>query len=164
MDRNEPRFIVLRNGMSCFVDSEDFEKLNKYKWYALYNKFTRNYYATRTINSGEKKCIVYMHRELVKLKKGYLVDHINHNTLDNRKCNLRSATHSQNQMNSKIRITNTSGFTGVSWISSRNKWSAMIMINKKAINLGRFLLKCQAVKARKEAEIKYFGEYRYNVK
>lgn len=63
-------------------------------------------------------------------------------------------------MNRSMRSDNTSGVTGVYWCKSRNKWNAEIRINSKKINLGYFINKEDAIKARKRAEIKYFGEYR----
>ena len=64
-------------------------------------------------------------------------------------------------MNNAPSKNNTSGKTGVSWNKSRMKWEAYIWHNKKKIFLGGYLSKEEAIAARKEAEIKYFGEYRY---
>ena len=71
-------------------------------------------------------------------------------------------TPSQNQMNSKLSSNNTSGVTGVYWVKKCNKWNANIKINNKYIHLGNFTDFDDAVKARKEAEQKYFGEYSYS--
>ena len=89
-----------------------------------------------------------------------MVDHINRNPLDNRKSNLRIVNNQQNSMNKGHQKRNTSGHKGVSWDKSRNKWYAYITVNYKLINLGRFNILEDAIKARKKAEIKYFGEYR----
>lgn len=88
------------------------------------------------------------------------IDHINGNPLDNRKCNLRFATQMQNCWNRKIKSTNTSGVTGVRREHKCNTWHAEIMVNYKIINLGNYKNKEDAIKARKKAEIKYYGEYR----
>ena len=88
------------------------------------------------------------------------VDHINHNGLDNRKENLRIVTHKQNKFNNPILSTNTSGVTGVSWSKQKNKWRAYITIDNKQKSLGYYFNKEDAIKARKEAEEKYFGEFR----
>lgn len=89
------------------------------------------------------------------------VDHINHNPSDNRRSNLRDCEHNQNIMNCKISKNNKSGYVGVIKIKSTSKWKAYINVNYKQINLGHHENKEDAIKARKEAEIKYFGEFRY---
>lgn len=95
------------------------------------------------------------------------VDHKNHppkpkHKVDNRKCNLRFATISENSQNQSLRSDNHSGVTGISYNTNRNKWLVRITVNKKTIFLGEFENFNDAIKARKEAEIKYFGEYRYD--
>ena len=92
---------------------------------------------------------------------GMVVDHINLNPLNNRKSNLRICTKQQNEMNRPTRSHNTSGVTGVSKHKQTNKWRAYIEYNQKYIHLGLFNTKEEAIKARKEAELKYFGKYRY---
>ena len=82
-----------------------------------------------------------------------VVDHINHNRLDNRKQNLRLCTQGENLRNKKVK--------GVTFDKRRNKWYARIMINRKNLHLGSFDTKEEAIEARKQAEIEYFGEYRY---
>ena len=89
------------------------------------------------------------------------VDHINHSGLDNRRINLRVCTRNQNNMNRSVQPNNTSGVTGVVWDKCNSKWKAQIALNGKLKNLGRYTLKGDAVKARKDAEKKYFGEYAY---
>ncbi len=83
------------------------------------------------------------------------VDHINHIKDDNRWCNLREVTNQENQMNTPIRLDNTSGVTGVYWKKENSKWSACIRFDGKLNHLGYFLLKEDAIASRKEAEIKY---------
>ena len=92
------------------------------------------------------------------------IDHIHgkKSRNDNRKDNLRIVTISQNQMNVPIRIDNTSGITGVTFEKTREKWIANIQCNNKKIYLGQYNDKNTAVKVRKEAEEKYFGEYSYD--
>jgi hypothetical protein len=95
--------------------------------------------------------------------EGYVIDHINRDGLDNRVCNLRFATFSQNNMNKGVPKNNTSGCTGVGWHKTEGKWRARIKINGKSIELGHFVQKKDAIKARKQAEMKYFGEFRDKV-
>ena len=130
------------------IDLDDVEKVKKYKWV-----FSHRYVVNG--NTGLR-----LHRFIMNAPEDKVVDHINHNKLDNRKCNLRVCTQSQNTMNSSLRSDNTSGYTGVYWYKSRSKWLVRITVNGKCINLGYYDDLEEAVKVRKEAEIKYFGEYR----
>lgn len=108
----------------------------------------------------EKGKSIQLHRELFNPEdiEGKVVDHINGNPLDNRRQNLRVCTVGENNRNNRGRSQGTSGVTGVSCYN--NKWKARIKINRKDIHLGVFDNKEDAIKARKEAEVKYFGEFR----
>jgi len=79
-----------------------------------------------------------MHRLIMNAQPGEQVDHINHNTLDNRKPELRLCTKSQNQHNVGKRQDNTSGFKGVTWHKRDQKWQARIMKSGKDKHLGNF--------------------------
>lgn len=83
------------------------------------------------------------------------IDHINHNTLDNRICNLRSVSKQENSKNRFIPSNNKSGHMGVIWHKDTNKWCAQIVISKKHIHLGLFADINNAIKVRKEAELRY---------
>jgi len=87
------------------------------------------------------------------------VDHINHVRDDNRVVNLRYATYKQNGGNRTP--TSILGVSGVSWMKDRNKWYVEIGHNDKQHYIGTFSCLGQAVKARKAAEKKYYGEYAY---
>lgn len=88
-----------------------------------------------------------------------VVDHENRIRHDDRWVNLREATSSQNGQNTSTRTDNTSGHKGVTWDKSRGKWMAMITVDKRAINLGRFVALDEAVAARRAAELKHFGTF-----
>ena len=94
----------------------------------------------------------YLHREIVDYD---LVDHINGNSLDNRKCNLRDANKSINGQNTLIRKDNTSGVKGVSFRKSSGKWKAQLVVNNKHVLCKLFSTKEEAINARKEAEELY---------
>jgi hypothetical protein len=88
------------------------------------------------------------------------IDHINGDRADNRWCNLRLATRSQNMMNIRnLRIDNKSGAKGVSFRSDTQKWHARITVKGNHILLGDYEEKADAISARAEAEMKYFGKY-----
>lgn len=96
----------------------------------------------------------------IKVPKGLDIDHINGNKSDNRLCNLRVASRSQNNIN-RVRISNnnTSGFTGVSYRKNKDDYKAYISYKGRQISLGIYKTLEEAVKARKEAEIKYYGDF-----
>tara|TARA_R110000772_G_C13271368_1_gene436264 strand:- start:913 stop:1422 length:510 start_codon:yes stop_codon:yes gene_type:complete len=87
------------------------------------------------------------------------IDHIDRNRSNNTKENLRAATIQQNNQNASIRSDNKSGTRGVSWSNFRKKWVAQISLSGKSKNLGRFEDKNDAIKARQNAEKKYFGDF-----
>ncbi len=87
------------------------------------------------------------------------VDHINGDRADNRWCNLRVATRSQNMANTRIDPRNTSGSAGVTWDKSRNKWRAQLRVNGKKTNLGRFDTREEAASKVEEAARAQWGEF-----
>ena len=99
-----------------------------------------------------------LHRFIMNPPEGMQVDHINGNTYDNRKCNLRIVTPQQNTMNTKLRYNN-SGAKGIYYDEKYNNYKAKIGFDNKLIHLGTFDTLEEAIKVRKEAEAKYFGEY-----
>lgn len=140
-----------------YVDGEDFDWINEWKW-SLHN----HGYARR--QDKESKKWVLLHRQIA-LKYHIVtinqnVDHISRNKLDNRKCNLRPATASENAWNSKIPKNNTSGYKSIYKSgNSSGGWVASIMINKKQIYLGYFKTKKEAAIAYYNASIKYHKEF-----
>ena len=131
----------------ALIDLEDIDKVKKYRW-CLHNGYAKN------------NDIGVLHRFIISCPEGMEVDHINRNRLDNRKSNLRVVTHQQNNMNKGVTKSNTSGYPGVYWYKNRNKWQVGIKVNYKQIFLGYFNDLEEAIEIRKQAEIKYFGEYR----
>ena len=72
---------------------------------------------------------------------------------------MRYATNTENQQNKSIQKSNTSGVIGVSWDKDRSKWRAQIRVNTKKLHLGYFDDFDDAIRARKDAEIKYFKDF-----
>lgn len=143
--------IELNHGKVAQVDDEDYERLNKHKWYAHEQCYT--YYALRTRN----KTNICMHREILSVPLGMEMDHRDMNGLNNQKYNLRICTKSQNQANIKPRRGSSSKFKGVS--KTRRKWKAEIQIRGQRIYLGRFEIERDAALAYNDAAIRYFGEF-----
>lgn len=104
---------------------------------------------------------VLLHRYIMKYPLNKMVDHINHNTLDNRQENLRECTNSQNQANAKLRKDNISGYKGVVIENDRGRKRirAKIVVKGKIIRLGDYRDVESAYSAYKKAACKYFGEY-----
>lgn len=162
-------FIPLTKGRVAVIDFADFESVRGFNWHTKMYKGVP--YAARTfydpeiyITHGDNGCrsTVLMHRQIAELMEFPDVDHVNRNTLDNRRINLRPCTRSQNCANQKIRSTNTSGFKGVNLkrrSSGQTKWCARISVNYKRIQLGYFLTAKEAARAYDAAALKHFGEF-----
>ena len=150
------KIIYTRKQEKIFVDDNDYEWLNKTTWY-----LDKDGYAVSSKRIGlrkEGKQIKYfMHRLILNPPKNYQSDHINGVKLDNRRNNLRAATPSQNQHNSRLRKDNTSGYKGI--VKHYERWQAVICINKKDISLGVFNTKEEAAVAYNIGAKKYFGEF-----
>ena len=105
------------------------------------------------------------HQLVFFLYHGYVpkeIDHIDGDGLNNCITNLRPASRSDNMKNQGVRSDNKVGTTGIWRDEQRNRWQAYIKVDKKQIHLGRFKDLNLAIQARKEAEIKYFGEWSRN--
>jgi hypothetical protein len=146
--------IQLTQGKVAIVDDEMYDYLNQWKWHV-----SNDNYARRTIKNQSLFIAVFMHREIMKVTKGYVVDHINQCKLDNRIINLRICTNSQNSMNRVKNINNSSGYKGVSFNNSSKKWRAQIWLNSKSYHLGLFIDAKDAARAYNEAAVKYHGEF-----
>ena len=154
--------ILLSKGYVAIVDDEDFDFLNQWKWQARFNKTSNSYYASRYEGGRNNRKYIAMHRVVMNAPANMQVDHIHHNTLDNRKKELRLVTKSQNQMNSRINCKNKTGYKGVSWHKSDKKFVAQIKINGKRIWLGGFDLLEDAAEAYRIFSEKLFGRYKNN--
>ncbi len=154
--------IPLTRGQSAIVDAEDYEWLIKFKWQAKWCSTTKSFYAARSLPRDKtgKRLAVMMHREIMGAQDGVEVDHRNHDTLDNRKSELRFASHAQNLWNTRVRRNNKCGFKGVIQRSA-TRWSARITINGKRRNLGHFRTPEEASRAYDRAAIEFYGAFAY---
>ena len=135
-----------------YFDMVDYELIKDYCWYEHIT--TNDYHALETTERGTRKTIRFHY--LFGCKE---YDHIDRNPLNNRRYNLREATHQENSRNKNKYRNNTSGVTGVCYDKLIDKWRAYIVIDGKSILLGFFINKDDAIKERLEAEKKYFGEF-----
>ena len=131
----------------ALIDSEDVERCKEYKW-----RINDNGYVLTDIKGSTKK--LRLHRFIMNCPEDMVVDHINHDRLNNRKSNLRVCTQQQNLMNKKC--------TGITYDKNRSKWLARITIDNKQKYLGYYETKEEAIEARRQAEIDYFGEFSPN--
>lgn len=151
------KLIKLTKGYFTKVDSEDYEELNKFKWFAAVRNHT--VYAARNNKKGQKPRQIFMQNAILKISKPFLADHIDHNGLNNQKSNLRKCTYSENLRNRVSNKTSSSKYLGVSICRTRNKWKSQLMINKKHVFSKRFNTELEAAAAYNEQAIKFFGEF-----
>lgn len=138
------------------IDECDYEKVKEHCWY----ESNCGYLITRL----DKDTQILLHRFIMlgedsKYDKEVLVDHRSRDKHDNRRSNLRFANPVENARNTSLSSNNTSGYLGVSEYIPNKKWRAYISVDKKFVSLGYYDNIEDAVAARKEAEIKYYGEF-----
>ena len=156
MTQKELKEVVSYNeetGVFTWINPNKYTKYNKEKELGGIDKTTG--YKTSFINGKKYRqhrlAWLYVYGEMPTEH----IDHINHDRADNRIKNLRQVSRSENSKNQKIAKNNTSGFMGVYYLKKTNKWYGQIRIDNKLIHLGYFSDKADAIKARKDAEIKY---------
>lgn len=143
-------------GEEFYFDLEDYDLIKNYCWYIRDDGYVvTNVY----FNTNYNRPLLF-HKLL--LPDEIQIDHKNHKKYDNQKENLRPCNNSNNQWNKGLYKNNTTGVTGVSWDKRRRKWRVRINVCKKEIFIGFFDDFDDAVKARKEAEERYFGEWSYD--
>lgn len=140
--------IQLTQGYVAIVDDDDYDELSKHRWFA--HIIDKSVYVC-SYKQG------YMHRLIMKNPKGFEVDHINNNPLDNRKENLRICTRRQNSYNRSNKVSGR--YKGVYSVSGSNKFFSLIKIYQTSINLGTFETQEEAAHAYDKKAIELFGEY-----
>ncbi len=136
------------------IDDTDLPLIIIHKWY-----YTKSSKRMRYLKSSSPA--IYLHRLLLNPENNMDVDHIDGNTLNNKRSNLRICNRSQNIMNTKIISDNKSGHRGVYWDKKRNKWIAEIMINGHKTKLGRYENINDAINAYEEMALQNYKEYKY---
>jgi hypothetical protein len=154
--------IPLTKGQVAIVDEADFAKVGQFKWYATHPRHT--IYAARGIKLADGRTkTIYMHRFLMDADAGEMVDHKDHNGLNNTRENLRKCTVTQNNRNIRPwrKRRTSSAFKGVHRNAEGTsvRWSAKIKINGKLIRLGEFTTEIEAARAYDSAARQHFGEF-----
>lgn len=141
------------NQNCAIIDLDDYERVSKYHWL---KDPKSGYWRCTSITKEYGR--VLLHRFIMNCPKGKVVDHKFLNRDDNRKSELRVCTTTDNNRNTSIPV-GKSGYRGIT-VTKSGKFAVRIWVNNKAKNLGTFDRLEEAVKIRREAEKKYFGEYK----
>lgn len=147
--------VIATNGIKFYIDKSDEALVRLKKWSVCKDKkgFMSVLAADKTM----------LYRWIVNVPKGFEIDHIDMDRLNNRRSNLRICTHQQNQINQGLQSNNTSGVAGVRFVKRKNKFQARIKVSGHTIHLGYYTCFDDAVKARNIAMKCMFGAYgRYN--
>ena len=144
------REIPLQNGLHALVDDDVYEWASRLRWRVVTNR--GNLYAVRGHRS------TYLAREIMGSPRA-IIDHINGNTLDNRRANLRACSTAQNSYNQKKIPRTSSHFKGVTWDKGIKKWRAMIRFQKRLSHLGSFASEIEAARAYDRAALGCFGQF-----
>lgn len=143
--------VQLTKGKVALVDDEDFELVSQYTWFAD-KKGTNLYYAYNSVNS------MYMHRLIMKTTDDLIVDHIDHNGLNNQKSNLRNCTYSQNLHHRKF-APGITGYKGVTYNKRQNVYQAKMRYDGKYRHIGHFKTAIEAAEAYNKVATQWFGEF-----
>lgn len=151
--------IPLTKGMVALVDSEDVHRVGDRNWSASRPPGSVTFYATRCLRTQSGHFAEPLHRVVMDAPDDMEVDHINGDTLDNRRCNLRLATRAENSCNRRISRNNTSGYKGVSFDKKRGVWVAYITVARRRRHLGSFPAAELAHEAYCKAALELHGEF-----
>lgn len=153
-DMGEYYLMADQNDNICLIDKDDYERISQCYWGKYKNS---NYFCS--FHNGVK---YWLHRYIMNAHHGEYVDHINNDFNDYRKKNLRICNNAENNRNRWLQKNNTSGYPGVDWAKREQKWRARIKVDGIEIHLGYFQNKADAIKAKQNAEEKYFKDFSYN--
>lgn len=150
-------------GRVALVDDEDYELVMQYRWRLLESRRQGRLnivpYAITEVRRDGRRTSQLMHSMITGWP---LVDHFDHDGLNNRRWNLRPATGSQNSANSRVYLkAKSSRFKGVTWYRRNRKWGARICVNGTHRHLGLFTSEEDAALAYNAAALKAFGEYAF---
>jgi hypothetical protein len=143
------------NGQVMLVNDELYDDMVQYRWTATNPSRRKTQYARARINGKA----IFAHRYILNPDSSQSVDHINGNGLDNRKCNLRICSHSQNMYNRSSDIGSSSKYKGVSFNRRHNVWNVAVYRNGICVFSSQFLREEYAARAYDVYARIYFGDY-----
>lgn len=149
------RTIPLNHGQVAIVDDDDFDWLSQWKWHAKYSVHRRKWIAARGIRNHQNKAILLMHRQILNLTGSEQTDHINGDTLDNRRSNLRSCDASENCVNRRRR--DASQFRGV--FSRGERFRALFTFRGNKYYGGTHATAEEAARAYNELALRHCPEF-----
>ena len=152
--------VPLTRGMFTIIDAVDLDFVNSFRWYARSEgSGSGRFYALRNLN---KKTLL-LHRVLLQATDGQYVDHINHDTLDNRRSNIRICTAQENAFNRQkqpgCKLSQYKGVQYVPRLHNTNPWKAVINLNGKSTHLGCFPTELEAAQAYNQAALQLHKEF-----
>lgn len=152
-----PASIPLSRGLVAIVDAADVPFLSQWSWYAVPASDGSTFYAARSNNRADgQKRQLRMQNALMQPEAGFVVDHVNRNGLDNRRSNLRIASHRQNMANRRFKV-GVSGFRGVHRWGKR--WSANVSVDGTPTVVGVFDTALEAARAYDAAAKTAYGAF-----
>jgi hypothetical protein len=157
--------IELTRGLRSILDDDVPEEIKAIKWNAHWRRSAFYASARVKLTPGRKgkSLMISMHRLIVGAAEGDIVDHINGNTLDNRRSNLRICSRAQNKQNARKKSQSASQYKGVRYRPGKKTttppWMAVITANGERLCLGRFATEIEAARCYDEAAKRYFGEF-----
>lgn len=135
---NSPKY----GSKEVLISTNDLEKAKDHPgaWCVQWRNKVKNFYCIAKVKRDGKNSSIYLHRYLTNCPKDLQIDHINHNTLDNRRHNIRIVTHAQNNQNRKGSPANkkSAGIIGVSWDKRKRKWKVGFKVKGKQKHVGYF--------------------------
>lgn len=142
--------VPLSQGLTAVIDADDAEMVSEYVWSAFLNPHTRGYYAvSHSKLANGRRPRLRMHRLIMKAPTDRVVDHRDHDGLNNRRSNLRICTHTENTRNLRGPQRNgTSGYIGVTWNKQVKRWRAQTKIDSTQHHVGHFNTAIEAALAR----------------